>query len=147
MTRRARRRHPLLRAIAELVNAANAVRPLGRDGYVTLPVFAFGWPTAEAAPVVAGLSMADAARRGLRGDFTGPRGRTALVLTAIAWGLLGFTYVRSARSRESFEGPLREALGDDYAAVAAEERRRRRGGILRTSWARRQYVKKTDIVR
>jgi acetyl esterase/lipase len=145
--RKRRRRYPLLRATAELMNAANAVRPLGREGYVTLPVFAFGWPTGEAAPVVAGASMLDAARRGLRGDFKGPRGRIALALTAIAWGLLGFIYVRSAKSQESFEGPLRETLGDDYAAIAAEERRRRRGGVLRTSWARRQYVKKADIVR
>ena len=42
---RRRRRFPLLRATAELANAANAVQPLGRDGYITLPVFAFGWPT------------------------------------------------------------------------------------------------------
>ena len=40
-----RRRYPLLRAVAELVNAGNAVQPLGRKGYVTIPVFAFGWPT------------------------------------------------------------------------------------------------------
>ncbi len=32
------------------------------------------------------------------------------------------------------------------STVAAAERRRRRG-VLRTSWSRRQYVKKTDIVR
>ncbi|MET0474365.1 MAG: alpha/beta hydrolase [Mycobacterium sp.] len=142
-----RRRHPLLRATVEVLNAANAVRPLGREGYATIPVFFLGWPTGEAAPVVAGASMLDAARRGLRGDFKGPRGRIALALTAVAWGLLGFIYVRSTRSQDFFEGPLREALGDDYAAVAAEERRRRRGGVLRTSWARRQYVKKADIVR
>jgi acetyl esterase/lipase len=145
--RKSRKRYPLLRATAELVNAANAVRPLGREGYVTIPVFFLGWPTGEAAPVVAGASMLDAVRRGLRGDFKGPRGRIAVALTAIAWGLLGFIYLRSAKSQESFEGPLRETLGDDYAAIAAEERRRRRGGVLRTSWGRRQYVKKADIVR
>jgi acetyl esterase/lipase len=145
--RKSRKRYPLLRATAELVNAANAVRPLGREGYVTIPVFFLGWPTGEAAPVVAGASMLDAVRRGLRGDFKGPRGRIAVALTAIAWGLLGFIYLRSAKSQESFEGPLRETLGDDYAAIAAEERRRRRGGVLRTSWGRRQYVKKADVVR
>ncbi len=142
-----RRRHPLLRAVAELVNAANAVRPLGREGYVTIPVFFLGWPTGEAAPVVAGASMLDAARRGLRGDFRGRRGRIALALTAISWGVLGFIYYRNSTSQESFEGPLRDALGEDYAAVAAEERLRRRAGVLRTSWSRRQYVKKTDVVR
>ena len=40
-----RRRHPLLRSVAELLNAANAVQPLGREGYVTIPVFFLGWPT------------------------------------------------------------------------------------------------------
>ncbi|MCW2520839.1 MAG: Esterase, partial [Mycobacterium sp.] len=142
-----RRHYPVLRAVAEVLNAANAVRPLGREGYLTLPVFAFGWPTGEATPVVAGASMLDAARRALRGDFKGRRGRIAFALTVLAWGLLGFVYYRGSKSQDHFEGPLRETLGEDYASIAAEERRRRRSGVLRTSWARRQYVKKTDIVR
>jgi acetyl esterase/lipase len=137
----------LLRAVAEVVNAANAVRPLGREGYVTIPVFAFGWPTGEAAPVVAGASILDAARRGLRGDFQGSRGRVALALTVTAWGLLGFVYRRSSKSQDCFEGPLRDSLGEDYAAVAAEERKRRPHGVLRTSWTRRRYVQKTSVVR
>ena len=137
----------MLRAVAEVVNAANAVQPLGREGYVTLPVFACGWPTGEAAPVVAGASMLDALRRGRRGDFRGRRGKLALALTALSWGLLGFVYQRGAKSQHYFEEPLREALGENYGAVAEGERRRRRGGVLRTSWARRQYVKKDDIVR
>jgi acetyl esterase/lipase len=142
-----RKRYSLLRSVAELANAANAVQPLGREGYVTIPVFFLGWPSAEAAPVVMGASMLDAVRRGLRGDFKGSRGRIALALTAVSWAVLGFIYQRSAKSQPSFEDPLREALGEDYAAVAAEERRRRRGGVLRTSWSRRQYVKKSDIIR
>jgi len=147
MARSRRRRYPLLRATAELANAANAVRPLGRDGYVTIPVFFLGWPTGEAAPIVAGASVLDAVRRGLRGDFKGTRGRIALALTAISWGVLGFVYLRSAKSQHFFEDPLREALGENYGAVAEGERRRRRGGVLRTSWTRRQYVEKDDIVR
>jgi acetyl esterase/lipase len=136
-----------LRAFAEVLNAANAARPVGREGYLTVVVFAFGWPTGETAPVVAGASILDAVRRGLRGDFKGPRGRIALVLTTISWGLLGLVYLRNTRSQDSFEAPLRQTLGDDYAAIAAEERWRRRGGVLRTLWTRRQYVKKADIVR
>ncbi|MDT5076218.1 MAG: hypothetical protein QOJ80_855 [Mycobacterium sp.] len=147
MRRKTRKRNPLLRATAELANAANAVQPLGREGYVTIPVFFLGWPSAEAAPVVIGASMLDALRRGVRGDFKGPRGRIALALTAASWGVLGFVYRRSAKSQPSFEDPLRKALGEDYAAVAAEERRRRPGGVLRTSWSRRQYVKKSDVIR
>ena len=142
-----KRRYPLLRAVAEVANAANAIQPLGRDGYITIPVFFLGWPTGEAAPVVAGASMLDALRRGLRGDFKGTRGRIALALTAVSWGMLGYLYRRNAQSQPFFENPLRQALGEDYEAVAAEERRRRPGGVIRTSWSRRQYVRKADIVR
>ena len=144
---KSKRRYPLLRAVAEVANAANAIQPLGRDGYITIPVFFLGWPTGEAAPVVAGASMLDALRRGLRGDFKGTRGRIALALTAVSWGMLGYLYRRNAQSQPFFENPLREALGEDYEAVAAEERRRRPGGVIRTSWSRRQYVRKADIVR
>jgi len=147
MGRRQRRRYRLLRAAAELLNAANAVRPLGRDGYVTIPVFFSGWPTGEAAPVVVGASALDAVRRGVRGDFNSGRGRLALALTVLSWGVLGFVYRRSAQSQHRFEDPLKAALGEDYDAVAEGERRRRRSGVLRTTWARRQYVKKADVIR
>lgn len=157
MGRRRKRRRPrsrtagditsLVRATAEVLNAANAVQPLGREGYVTIPVFFLGWPTGEAAPVIAGASVLDALRRGIRGDFSSRSGQAALALTAASWGLLGYVYYRNKKSQPSFEEPLREALGDDYAAVAKEEQRRRPGGVLRTSWARRAYVKKTDVVR
>jgi acetyl esterase/lipase len=147
MSSRRKRRFPLLRATAEVANAANAVRPLGREGYITLPVFAFGWPTTEAAPVVAGASLLDAVRRGIRGDFRGPRGRIALALTMVSWGLLAFVYRRGAQSQKYFEDPLAEALGQNYGAIAEQERRRRPGGVLRTSWSRRQYVKKADTIR
>jgi len=141
-----RKRYPLLRATAELANAANAVRPLGREGYVTIPVFFLGWPTGEAAPVIAGASVLDAIRRGVRGDFKSRSGRVALAVTALSWGVLAFVYGRNAKSQHYFENPLADALGDDYVEVATAERRRRRG-VLRTSWSRRQYVKKADIVR
>lgn len=140
-------RYTLLRAAAELVNAANAARPLGREGYVTIPVFFLGWPSSEAAPVVVGASMLDAVRRGRRGDFAGGRGKVALGLTAASWAVLGFVYGRSAKSRPFFEDPLREELGANYESVAERERRRRPGGVLRTSWSRRRYVKKADTVR
>ena len=44
-------RRPLLRAGLELANAANGVRPFGRDGYPTVPAFFLGWPTTEMAPL------------------------------------------------------------------------------------------------
>jgi acetyl esterase/lipase len=142
---------PLLRATAELVNAANGVRPLGRQGYVTLPVFAFGWPTTELAPLLGTASVLDAIRRGARGDFAGRRGKFALVLTTLAWALLWVIHRWNVRSAPPLETALRDALGDDYASVAARSQpgaaARRRAGVIRTSWSRRRYVEKAGIVR
>ena len=144
-----RRRWPLLRASAELLNAANGVRPIAREGYITIPVFAFGWPTTELSPMYLIGSVLDAVRRGLRGDFRGPRGRIALVLTAIAWALLWLIQRRNVASEPNFERPLREALGDDYEAVAAQSqpaRRRRMIGVPPNDLIRRRYVEKADTV-
>ncbi|MGY4654566.1 hypothetical protein ACVWWN_008362 [Mycobacterium sp. URHB0021] len=78
-----RHRHPLLHAVAELVNAANGLSPIAREGYITIPVFAFGWPTSELSLLYLAGSVLDAVRRGLRGDFRGMRGRIAFQLTTI----------------------------------------------------------------
>src|ERR1700752_1073158 len=121
-----RRHFPLLRATAELLNAANGVRPIAREGYITLPVFAFGWPTTEMSMLYLTGSVLDAVRRGLRGDFRGARGRIALVITAIAWALLWLIQRRNVASKPHFEEPLREALGDDYENVAAQSQPARR---------------------
>ncbi|KUI05109.1 esterase [Mycolicibacterium acapulense] len=146
-----RRRFPLLRAAAELANAANGVQPLGREGYITLPVFAFGWPTTEAAPLYLTGSVLDAIRRGLRGDFRGARGRIALGLTAIAWALLSLIMYRNVTSKRYFEEPLREALGDDYEQVASTSqpgRRRRLAniGVPPNELLRRRYVERANTV-
>ncbi|VEG46633.1 esterase/lipase [Mycolicibacterium flavescens] len=146
-----RRRFPLLRAAAELANAANGVQPLGREGYITLPVFAFGWPTTEAAPLYLTGSVLDAIRRGLRGDFRGAPGRIALALTAIAWALLGLIMYRNVTSKRYFEEPLREALGDDYKQVASSSqpgRRRRLAnvGVPPNELLRRRYVERANTV-
>jgi acetyl esterase/lipase len=144
-----RKRFTLLRACAELLNAVNGVRPIGREGYVTLPVFAFGWPTTEMSAVYLAVSVLDAVRRGLRGDFRGARGRIALVLTAISWGLLVLIQRRDVASKRYFEEPLREALGEDYETIAAQSqpaRRRRMIGVFPNELVRRRYVEKADTV-
>jgi acetyl esterase/lipase len=144
-----RRRYPLLRAVAELVNAANGVRPLGREGYITLPVFAFGWPTTEMSPLYMAGSMLDALRRGRRGDFRGMRGRIALLLTAIAWALLWLIHRRNVASEAYFEEPLRTALGEDYETVAAQSQpvgRRSLTRVLPNELTRRRYVEKAGTV-
>jgi acetyl esterase/lipase len=143
------RRWPLLRASAELLNAANGVRPLGREGYITLPVFAFGWPTTEMSMLYLTGSVLDAVRRGIRGDFRGSRGRIALVLTAIAWALLWLIQRRNVASKPHFDEPLREALGDDYEKIAAQSqpaRRQRMIGVWPNDLVRRRYVEKADTV-
>jgi acetyl esterase/lipase len=146
-----RKRRPLLRAFAELLNAANGVRPLARQGYLTIPIFAFGWPTSEMAPLVFTGSALDAARRGLRGDFAGRQGKFAVAVTGVAWALLGLIYVRNVRSAPPLDAGLREALGDDYASVAITSQpaaaARRRAGVFRTGWSRHRYVEKKSTVR
>ncbi|MCH9642423.1 MAG: alpha/beta hydrolase [Actinomycetia bacterium] len=139
---------PLLRALAELANAANGARPLAREGYPTLPVFAFGWPTSEMSPLYMVGSMLDAVRRGIRGDFRGPRGRIALLITALAWGILWLIHRRNVAAQPHFEDPLREALGDDYQEMAEKARatRRRRVGVPPNGLVRRRYVERADTV-
>lgn len=139
---------PLLRALAELANAANGARPLARDGYPTIPVFAFAWPTSEMSPLYMVGSMLDAARRGIRGDFKGRRGRIALMLTMAAWGVLWLIHRRNVLSQPYFEDPLREALGDDYQAIVekAKPTRRRVVGRPPHELVRRRYVEKADTV-
>ena len=113
----ARRRRPLLRASVELANAVNGVRPFGRDGYLTIPAFFAGWPTTEMAPLYMAGSMLGAVVRWIRGDYTDRRGRIALLLKVITWGLLFLIHRRNVASEPYFEDPLRETLGDDYEAA------------------------------
>jgi acetyl esterase/lipase len=145
-----KRRYPLLRAAAELVNAANGVQPIGREGYITLPVFAFGWPTSEMSPVYMVASMLGALHRGLRGDFKGTRGRIALLLKVITWALLWLIQRRNIAAKPAFEEPLREALGHDYEAIANQSqpsrRRRAQIGVWPTDIVRRRYVEKANTI-
>ena len=144
-----RRRHSLLRAVAELANAANGFQPLGCQGYLALPVFALGWTTTELPLVYLAASLLDAARRGVRGDLRGTRGRIALLLTTIAWTLLGLIYRRNSNSRRYFDLPLREALGPDYEVIAARSQPAARRGLsaaLPNEFIRRRYVEKANTV-
>lgn len=131
---------PLLSAAAELLNAVNAVKPLGRKGYTTVAAFAFGWPTSENAPLITTVSVADALRRGIRGDYRSAQGRISLALKAISWALLYLIHRRGLASQPYFEDPLRTALGADYAVAP---RPLRRGEVWSTSWSRRRYAQKT----
>ncbi|MGB3484831.1 MAG: alpha/beta hydrolase [Mycobacterium sp.] len=142
---------PLLRAVVELANAANGLRPLARKGYITIPVFAYGWPTSEMAPLYLTASVLDAARRGIRGDFSGVRGRIALGVTGLSWALLAVIQRRNIASEPYFDAALRNSLGEDYQAIAESSQpmqaARRRGGVFATGWSRRRYVEKAGTVR
>ncbi|OBK74699.1 alpha/beta hydrolase [Mycobacterium sp. 1274761.0] len=143
------KRRPLFRASLELANAANGVRPFGRDGYPTVPAFFLGWPTTEMAPLYIAGSVLGAGWRWLRGDYATGRGRIALLLKAITWGLLYLIHRRNVASEPYFDTPLRDTLGDDYEAVAAQSQpmaRRRLAYVLPNELLRRRYVEKTDVV-
>ncbi|MDF3340569.1 alpha/beta hydrolase [Mycolicibacterium septicum] len=133
-------RRRLLAAAAELLNAANAVKPIGRRGYSTILAFAFGWPTSENAPLVITGSALDAVRRGIRGDYRSAGGRISLLLKAVSWALLVLVHRRGVQSRRYFEEPVREALADEYPSAL---RPLRRGEVYSTSMSRRRYVSKT----
>jgi acetyl esterase/lipase len=143
------KRRPVLLASVELANAANGVRPIGRDGYLTIPVFFAGWPTTEMAPLYLAGSVLGALFRWIRGDYATRNGRIALVLKGITWALLLLLHRRNVASEPYFETPLRDTLGDDYKAVAAQSQpvgRRRLSRILPNELLRRRYVEKSDIV-
>lgn len=144
-----RRGRPLLRAVIELLNAANGLRPLTRNGVLTIPVFMFGWTTSEMTPLYLAGSTLDALRRGLRGDFHGRRGRIALALTALTWGMLCLIHRRNVGSEAHFEAPLREALKDQYAAIADRTQPVkwwRHVGLPPSDRIRRRYVEKAATV-
>jgi len=141
----------LVRALAELLNAANGVRPLGRQGYRTVANFAFGWPTTELTPLYLAGSTLSALRRGIRGDFAGRRGRIALAIHVIGWALLVLLIRRNVRSEPYFEAGLEAELGAGYRELAATSApalaaARDHGGIFATGWSRHRYVEK-GIVR
>jgi len=149
---RLRKPRPLARAAVEFVNAANGLRPLARKGYSTVLVFWFGWPTSEVPGLYFTVSLADALRRGRRGDFAGPKGKAALALTAASWAILGVIRYRGVTTPGPvLEAGLREQLGPDYAEELATlpntpAVRGRRDLPLRTTVARRRFVDKSNIV-
>jgi len=137
----------------EFLNAANGLRPLSRHPYASVPVFWFGWPTSEVPGLYAGASVLDAARRGRRGDFAGPKGKVALALTAASWAILGVIRYRGVTTPGPvLEAGLTDQLGPDYKDELKElptepTRVGRRNLPLRTTVARRRFVTKENIVR
>ena len=145
----------LVRALAELLNAANGVRPLGRQGYRTVANFAFGWPTTELTPLYLAGSTLSALRRGIRGDFTGRRGRIALVDPRDRLGAAGTAHPPQRAVRTVLRGRAGRGTRARYRELAATSApilapalaaARDHGGIFATGWSRHRYVEK-GIVR
>ena len=151
LTAKLRRPRPLARGVVELTNAANGFRPLGRQGYRTLAMFWFGWPTSELPLFYLAGSMLDAARRGLRGDFRGRRGIAGLTLTALSWPILVAIHRRNVTTPQPvLHAALVEGLGEDFTDVLhtlpATPSPSGRPTAWRTTWSRRHYVEKTNVV-
>lgn len=152
LVRLLRKPRPLTRGAVEFVNAANGLRPITRHPYAAPTVFWFGWPASEVPGIYGAVSAVDAARRGLRGDFAGPKGKAALALTAASWAMLGVIAYRGfVTPGPVLEAGLTEQLGPDYeeelqALPTHPTQRGRRNPPLRTTMARRRFVAKEHIV-
>ena len=95
--------------------------------------------------------MFDAVRRGLRGDFRGRRGIAALALTVLSWGFLAAIQRRNLTTpRPVLRKALVEGLGEHFADVLdtlpSTPSPSGRPTAWRTTWARRQFVEKSNIV-
>lgn len=138
-----RRPRPLLRALVELANAINGLRPFFRNGSAMVLSFPLGWPTSELPGLLLGVSVLDALRRGGRGDFRGRRGVVALALNALAWLVLLVIHRRGVTTPGPvLNAALADGLGTDCSALSAT----RHDGVIRTGTARRRYVAKDATV-
>ncbi|CAM2902276.1 esterase [Mycobacterium intermedium] len=147
-----RKPRPLARGALELVNAANGLRPLTRNPYAGPTVFWLGWPPSEVPLIYGAVSALDAARRGLRGDFAGPKGKAALALTAASWAILAVIGYRGVTTPGPvLQAGLTDQLGPDYeeelqSLPTQPTRRGRRNPPLRTTMSRRRFVDKENII-
>ena len=102
----------LIRRATQLALTANALRPIpARNG--AFPVFFAGWLTAELAPQLLALTVADTALHVARHG----RGsnRAGLALAAASAAGLGALIKTGAGARAEVDAALAEALGEDYA--------------------------------
>lgn len=87
---------------------ANAVKPL--RGRASALGFAFGWPTAELAPQLLGLSALDAAQAVLRGKAS----KSGLLLAGVSAAGLAYVIGHARKAGSLAETSLVESLGPDY---------------------------------
>ncbi len=108
----------LLAAGAGALNTANAVRPLSRDGGLSMPSCLAGWLTSELPlHTIAGQAAATAAV-GARHGFRSPQARAALTLNAASWAALATMHRSAGRAYEVFDEALAEVFDPEELAPA-----------------------------
>src|SRR5699024_10786421 len=110
------------RSVLRLALTANALRP-SRGPVAAIPSFAAGWPTAELAPQLLGLTVLDAAVHLARHNKQGGVQPVGLATSALSTvGLLALAQSAHA-SRETVDSALTEALGARYRTALPENTR------------------------
>jgi acetyl esterase/lipase len=106
----------LLAGLAAAANTANAVRPVGRSGPLSLPAFAFGVTPSEL-PVPTGLfQLATGALLARSGGTRGRRGLAGLAAYGLSLAGLVYMHRQAAEAEGILETALRDELGSDYRA-------------------------------
>ena len=110
----------LLSGVAAAANTTNAVRPVAREGYASIPSFAFGLLPSEF-PVQTGLlQLATGALLARKGGAKGIRG--ALGLAAYGASAAGLVYMhrRAGEAAGVLEQALVDEFGTDYRSRITE---------------------------
>lgn len=101
------------RRCLQLALTANALHP-ARSPVTAVPSFAAGWPVAELAPHLLGLTVADTAVHLLRNGVRSPADRIGVAASALSVAGLGALIGTARHAQDTVESALIEALGPDY---------------------------------
>src|SRR5215213_3301993 len=110
-------RAALAGALASLAFTGNALRPVARRGWLSLPAFLAAWPVSELPLQTLAGQAASAVALGARPGHRpcGPRAKVAASATALSW--IGLVALQRAarRSDRTLAEALRVGLGADPA--------------------------------
>jgi acetyl esterase/lipase len=106
--------HFLAASVAGAGVTANALRPIGRRGRLSLPAFFFGLPTSELPLQVLALEATGAAILARKGGYRGEAGRLAAAATAASFAGLVRLHQEARHSADLLEAALADQLGRDY---------------------------------
>ncbi|WP_241665805.1 alpha/beta hydrolase [Prescottella subtropica] len=112
---------------------------------LSVPTFLSGWLTAELAPQLLAVTVADAAQRVVRRGVRTPGDAAGLALAGLSIAGLTAVIGEARGARHESESALTEALGADYRTVAGRD-----GADARSSWRQLAMpfrVRRDDVVR